>query len=87
MEKKIQLPDTQSTKEALERVLAMQGYGLQDLKATQKIRLVNVFFVAPVLFYASTQVDDKMLKLALYGIGWATLIYNGYNYLYYQKGV
>ncbi len=85
MEKQIQLPDTQSTKEALERVLAMQGYGLQDLKTTQQVRLVDVFFVAPVLLFASTKVEDKMLKLALYGLGWATLIYNGYNYLYYQN--
>jgi len=87
MEKQIQLPDTQSTKEALERVLAMQGYGLQDLKTTQQIRLVDVFFISPVLLFASTKVEDRMLKLALYGLGWATLIYNGYNYLYYQNQI
>jgi len=83
----IQLPDTQSEVKSLESVLAMQGYGLQKLKPVQTIRLIDVFFIAPVLIYASNKVENNFLKISLYGIGLATLIYNGYNYIYYNEKI
>ena len=48
----------------------------------QKVRLVDVFFVAPVLMYAATkkQLSDSM-RLTILGIGIATLIYNAHNYI------
>jgi hypothetical protein len=48
----------------------------------QKIRLIDVFFIAPVLIYASTRPRlTSNMRLAVLGIGVATLIYNGHNYI------
>lgn len=48
----------------------------------QKVRLADIFFIAPVLMYASTQkqLSDPM-RLTIFGIGMATLIYNAHNYI------
>jgi len=48
----------------------------------QKVRLLDVFVIAPVLMYASTkkQLSDSM-RLTILGIGVATLIYNAHNYI------
>jgi ABC-type enterobactin transport system permease subunit len=48
----------------------------------QKVRLADIFFIAPVLMYASTQkqLSDSM-RLTILGIGVATLIYNAHNYI------
>jgi ABC-type enterobactin transport system permease subunit len=48
----------------------------------QKVRLADIFFIAPVLMYASTQkqLSDSM-RLTILGIGVATLVYNAHNYI------
>lgn len=54
--------------------------------STQNIRLVDVFLIAPLLIYAGTKKDlATWLRIALIGIGIATLLYNGINYLKYRK--
>ena len=48
----------------------------------QKVRLLDVFVIAPVLMVASTQKTlSKPMRLAVFSIGLATLLYNGHNYL------
>jgi hypothetical protein len=50
--------------------------------STQQIRLLDVFFIGPVMIYAGGQGRHKdWLNIALIGIGVATIIYNGNNYL------
>lgn len=52
----------------------------------QTIRLIDVFVIAPILVYASTQDRiGKPTRYAILAIGIATLIYNGHNYLKVQK--
>jgi hypothetical protein len=77
----IALPDSYSSAKSLKTVLNKQGYGLQDLSLVQPVRLIDVFVIAPVLIYASTKIDNKLLKSSVFIIGLSTLIYNGYNYL------
>jgi hypothetical protein len=48
----------------------------------QKVRLLDVFVIAPVLMVASTQKTlSKPMRAAVFSIGLATLLYNGHNYL------
>jgi hypothetical protein len=52
----------------------------------QTIRLIDVFVIAPILIYASTQDRiSKPTRYAILAIGVATLIYNGHNYLKVKK--
>ena len=56
------------------------------MKTVQYIRLIDVFAIAPFLVYVGT---DKALpagiRYGLIGIGIATFLYNGYNYLQEAK--
>jgi hypothetical protein len=48
----------------------------------QTIRLIDVFVIAPILIYASGEERlSKPMRVAILGIGLATLFYNGHNYL------
>lgn len=53
----------------------------------QKVRLLDVFFVAPVLVYAGAKESNlpNWLRVSLVGIGVATFFYNGSNYLKHTK--
>ena len=51
----------------------------------QTVRLLDVFLVAPFLFYASTKTNNKAVSLGLGLLGFATAIYNGYNYINQKK--
>lgn len=51
----------------------------------QTVRILDVFVVAPFLFYASTKTDNKLVSLGLGLLGFATAIYNGYNYINQKK--
>jgi hypothetical protein len=52
----------------------------------QTIRLIDVFVIAPILIYASTQERiGKPIRYALLAIGIATFVYNGHNYLKVKK--
>ncbi len=85
--KLIALPDTYVSPEALNRVLNMQGYDLGHRDNpfgldVQTIRLLDVFFVAPVLIYAGLQEKlPKPLRATLIMLGIATFVYNGHHYL------
>jgi flagellar assembly factor FliW len=48
----------------------------------QPVRLLDVFVVAPFLFYTAYKFDlPKPVKMGLYVLSVSTLVYNGYNYL------
>lgn len=52
----------------------------------QTIRLIDVFVIAPILIYASTEERiNKPTRYAILAIGIATLVYNGHNYLKVRK--
>ena len=79
--KKIALPDTYATYDILKPILAKQGYELRSMDV-QKVRLLDVFVVAPFLFYVGTRKElSQTLRLGVIVLGAATLIYNGKNYL------
>ena len=54
-----------------------------ELSKSQNIRLIDVFVIAPFLFYIgyNTKGLKQWEQLGLYVIAGATLIYNGRNYL------
>lgn len=57
-----------------------------EYQKSQTIRLVDVFFIAPVLVYAGTKQSlPNWLRISLIGIGAATFYYNGKNYLINKK--
>jgi flagellar assembly factor FliW len=54
----------------------------QFLTDPQPVRLVDVFVIAPFLFYTAYKYDlPKPIKTGLYVLSVTTLVYNGYNYL------
>jgi len=54
----------------------------------QNVRLLDVFVVAPFLIYTSTlRGNPNWVRLSLFLLGGATLIYNGHNYLKYKENV
>jgi len=53
-----------------------------EIQKSQLVRLVDVFIIAPYLINLSQNKKlDKTNKNILMGLGLATLIYNGANYL------
>ena len=87
MENTIQLPDTATSFQALKRVLDLQGYEVNKHQkvlgfGVQDIRLIDVFMISPFLIYVGMQKSlANPIRIGLVGIGVATLLYNGYNYL------
>jgi hypothetical protein len=87
----IALPDSYASPEALNRILNNQGYELSKRKnpfgiGVQEIRLIDVFFIAPVLIYAGTREElPKALKVTLVVLGVATFLYNGHHFLLNAK--
>lgn len=55
------------------------------LISQQNVRLLDVFLVAPFLFYAGYKQADTKLKYGLYGLAALTFVYNGINYLNDKK--
>jgi hypothetical protein len=81
MDVNIALPDTYASYQTLKPILAKQGYELRSMDV-QKVRLLDVFVVAPFLFYVGTRKElPQTLRLGLIVLAAATLIYNGKNYL------
>lgn len=52
---------------------------------TGLIRLIDVFFIGPYLMQLSTKQTGNT-KTLLFLIGGATILYNGINYLKYDRG-
>lgn len=52
----------------------------------QSVRLADVFFIGPFMIYAAGKSKlSKTDRATLVGLGIATILYNGYNYIK-QKG-
>lgn len=51
----------------------------------QSVRLLDVFLVAPFLFYAGSKQTNTSLKYGLYGLAALTFVYNGINYINEKK--
>ena len=81
----VQLPDTSAEFSKLKPILEKQGYELSRTGnllgiTKQQIRLIDIFVFAPFLFWASTKVENKVVKYGLITLGVTTLVYNAYNY-------
>lgn len=91
MDGKLALPDTYASPEVLDRVLNMQGYELTQRVnpvglTVQDIRLLDVFFIGPVMVYAGLQKSlPTPLRVTLVALGVATILYNGHHYLLNRK--
>lgn len=87
MENKIALPDSYASFESLKEILNNQGYELSHQPkvaglSVQDIRILDVVVVAPFLIYVSMRKElPRPIRLMLMGLGVATLLYNGYNYI------
>ena len=59
----------------------------RELSKSQNIRLLDVFFIAPFLFYVGAKAKGitQMERYIVYTIAVTTLIYNGRNYLINRK--
>lgn len=58
----------------------------QGIFAIQNVRLLDVFVIAPFLFYvASNKKLDNVTRIGVGLIAAGTLLYNGYNYLREDK--
>lgn len=51
----------------------------------QQVRLIDVFILAPFLFYASSKTSDRTVKYGLMVAGLLTFVYNGTNYIFESK--
>lgn len=56
---------------------------IEEYQKSKNIRLVDVFFIAPVCVYAGIKAKElpNWIRISLVGIGLATFYYNGKNYL------
>lgn len=53
-----------------------------EISKSQYVRLVDVFVLAPIMIYAGTfKALPKWVRLSLIGMGVATAVYNGKNFL------
>jgi len=51
---------------------------------TQLVRILDVVFIGPFMIYAANKLKGQD-KTILKGLGIATIIYNGINYIKYEK--
>jgi len=52
----------------------------------QAVRLADVFFIGPFMIYAANKKNlSKADRATLVGLGIATILYNGYNYIKQKK--
>jgi hypothetical protein len=87
MENKIALPDSYASYESLKDILDKQGYSIYKTPkvaglTAQDVRLIDVVLIAPFLIYVSLRKElPNPIRITLFGLGVATLLYNGYNYI------
>lgn len=87
MEKQIALPDAYASFDGLKKILDNQGVEINRRDKflglnVQDVRLIDIFFIGPFLIYVGMNKELSMpIRLTLLGIGAATIIYNGNNYL------
>jgi hypothetical protein len=58
---------------------------VKELLEVQNVRLLDVFVIAPFLFYVGTREKNNYIKAGIYLIAAGTLLYNGYNYIKTKK--
>jgi len=60
---------------------------VMEMSKSQNIRLLDVFFIGPFIIYAGYKAKGltELERYVLYGIGVATILYNGKNYLKNKK--
>ena len=59
-----------------------QKFTSKEVYYTQLVRIADVFLIGPILIYASSfKVLPTYLRILLFSIGVATIIYNGRNYI------
>jgi hypothetical protein len=58
---------------------------IDNIITKQNVRLLDVFVLAPFLWYAGTKQTDNTLKYGLYLVATLTFLYNGINYLENKK--
>jgi hypothetical protein len=46
----------------------------------QQMRLFDIYFYSPFLFWASTKTSNKLAKYGLITLGVTTILYNAINY-------
>lgn len=66
----------------------MNELEIKEFEKSQFIRLVDVFVIAPICFYAGVKYREQMptwLSVSLITIGVGTLVYNSTNYLINKK--
>ena len=56
---------------------------ITEISKSQKVRLIDVFFIAPFLFYIAYKASgiSDIERIILFIIALATLYYNGRNYI------
>ena len=50
-------------------------------------RLIDVFILGPMQILISTYVRNPFLKVFMFVVGLSSILYNGHNYLYLERGV
>jgi hypothetical protein len=66
----------QENKEVISKTDSPLGFDVQT------VRLIDVFFIAPFLMYVGSNKSlSQPVRLTLWGLGVATLLYNGHHYL------
>lgn len=58
---------------------------MTEKEYTQYVRLLDVFVIGPAIVYAGSQISTNWLKIGLIIIGIGTIVYNGINYIRYEK--
>ena len=59
-----------------------------DVSKGQKVRVIDVLFIAPFMIYVATQGKLTMTeRYIMFGLGAATLIYNAKNYIETQRNL
>jgi len=61
---------------------------VSEVSKSQTVRLVDVFVLAPIMIYAGTLKSLPMwVRLSLIGMGVATAVYNGKNFLHNKSNL
>jgi len=58
---------------------------IKELSKSQSVRLWDIFFVGPFFIYLSTQDLRPIEKFISGTIGFATIYYNGRNFIYNKE--
>jgi hypothetical protein len=65
----------------------IRSSSIDEYQKSQDVRLIDIFFIAPILIYAGLYRGElnKWVRLVLIIIGIATLYYNAKNFIINEK--